>query len=369
MSTLPDLYKTQISFTEWFSAIGHTQTEAMREEDNAKRERLKILHEMTGLPFDQPVQFSAEDIVNRTEPFQAYLQEHGDDPCALRLIPLRPELPKLRMRGSSVKKVLAWFAVQKIDPKEYRADFVPHSEKPTWSTIFIVNGHGVFGEIIGGGHYQLTQGFHEKMQPIVFSYDFTRWVLSDDEPEALAHLKEILGWINIAEDKQPEIAQVLSASFSHDILEGYFETTSSEDGGLWFVDYNRILGKMYGDFKPTSMRVMSSENIISGQGASPGKVIGKVKVVPADKVAQAQLKTGEILVTEMTTPHFVPLLQKAAAIVTDLGGILTHAAIVSRELGIPCITGTIDATKKLKDGDFVEVDANTGIVRKINTFI
>jgi pyruvate,water dikinase len=67
----------------------------------------------------------------------------------------------------------------------------------------------------------------------------------------------------------------------------------------------------------------------------------------------------------MTTPELVPLMQKAAAIVTDLGGILSHAAIVSRELGKPCVVGTGKATQVLNDGDLVEVDAENGTVRKI----
>ena len=67
----------------------------------------------------------------------------------------------------------------------------------------------------------------------------------------------------------------------------------------------------------------------------------------------------------MTRPDFMPLMRKAKAVITDEGGITCHAAIVSRELGIPCIIGTKIATKVLKDGDMVEVDANKGIVRKI----
>ena len=65
----------------------------------------------------------------------------------------------------------------------------------------------------------------------------------------------------------------------------------------------------------------------------------------------------------MTTPDFVPAMRKAAAIITNEGGITCHAAIVSRELGKPCITGTKIASKVLKDGDMVEVDAEKGIVR------
>jgi pyruvate,water dikinase len=67
----------------------------------------------------------------------------------------------------------------------------------------------------------------------------------------------------------------------------------------------------------------------------------------------------------MTRPEFVPLMKLASAIVTDDGGITCHAAIVSRELGIPCIIGTKVGTKVFKDGDRVEVDANRGIIRKI----
>ncbi|MBU1031264.1 MAG: hypothetical protein KKB65_08575, partial [Nanoarchaeota archaeon] len=74
---------------------------------------------------------------------------------------------------------------------------------------------------------------------------------------------------------------------------------------------------------------------------------------------------GEIIFTGMSTPDFVPLIKKAAAIVTDEGGVLCHAAIISRELKKPCIVGTKIATQVFKDGDLVEVDANKGVVKKL----
>ncbi len=74
---------------------------------------------------------------------------------------------------------------------------------------------------------------------------------------------------------------------------------------------------------------------------------------------------GDILITSMTRPQFVPLMKKAGAIVTDAGGILSHAAIVSREFKKPCIIGTQTATKAFKEGEVVEVDANKGVVRKV----
>jgi phosphoenolpyruvate synthase/pyruvate phosphate dikinase len=103
---------------------------------------------------------------------------------------------------------------------------------------------------------------------------------------------------------------------------------------------------------------------ISGQPASPGLARGRVHVVWAIEEI-ATVKKGEILVAPATTPAHVPAMEKAAAIVTDEGGLLSHAAIVSRELGVPCIVGTKIGTKALKDGDLVEVDASKGIVRKI----
>ena len=78
-----------------------------------------------------------------------------------------------------------------------------------------------------------------------------------------------------------------------------------------------------------------------------------------------EFKEGEILVSSMTIPDFLPAMKKAAAIVTNEGGVLCHAAILARELQKPCIIGTQFATHILRDGDYVEVDANNGIVKFI----
>ena len=95
--------------------------------------------------------------------------------------------------------------------------------------------------------------------------------------------------------------------------------------------------------------------------ASKGKVQGKVKII-LDPNDSYKLKEGEILVTIMTNPLFVPAMKKAVAIVTDVGSQLCHAAIVSRELGIPCVVATKKATKVLKDGMEVIVDGSKGKV-------
>lgn len=104
---------------------------------------------------------------------------------------------------------------------------------------------------------------------------------------------------------------------------------------------------------------------LSGTVGNPGIVTGPAKIV-FHRGEFDKFKPGDILVTTMTHPEFLPIMKQAAAIVTDEGGITSHAAIVARELGKPCIIGTKVATKVLKDGDRVEVDADRSIVRKIS---
>ncbi len=101
--------------------------------------------------------------------------------------------------------------------------------------------------------------------------------------------------------------------------------------------------------------------LVQGLPASPGVASGPVKLI-LDIKELFKVKKGDILVTQMTTPDFVPAMKRASAIVTDEGGTTAHAAIVSRELGVPCIVGTGSATSVLKEGEIVTVDADHGTV-------
>jgi pyruvate,water dikinase len=106
---------------------------------------------------------------------------------------------------------------------------------------------------------------------------------------------------------------------------------------------------------------IKEQPILTGVAASPGIAAGTVRVIPrATEIYK--IKNGDVLVAEMTTPDFVPAMKKAVAIVTDRGGRTAHAAIVSRELGIPCVVGTDNATKILSDGREITVDGKKGHV-------
>jgi phosphoenolpyruvate synthase/pyruvate phosphate dikinase len=105
------------------------------------------------------------------------------------------------------------------------------------------------------------------------------------------------------------------------------------------------------------------KNEIKGLTASLGKVTGIARVVLSLNDLK-KVQEGDIIIAPMTRPEHIIAMKRASAIVTDDGGITCHAAIVSRELGIPCVIGTNFATKVFKDGDLIEVDANSGTVRK-----
>lgn len=101
--------------------------------------------------------------------------------------------------------------------------------------------------------------------------------------------------------------------------------------------------------------------LLTGSPASPGIGWGPAIIINSKKEI-SKVKQGDILVTEMTTPDFVPAMKKVSGIVTDRGGQTSHAAIVSRELGVPCVVGTDKATKTIKDGQSITVDGSSGTV-------
>ncbi|MEE8600660.1 PEP-utilizing enzyme [Euzebya tangerina] len=124
---------------------------------------------------------------------------------------------------------------------------------------------------------------------------------------------------------------------------------------LWGITEDSIDGWLSTD---------SDDGSVSGMAASPGTAEGPARIVQsADDIGQVQ--EGEILVAPITAPSWAPVFSKIKATVTDIGGLMSHAAIVCREYGVPAVTGTGDATTAIQTGDMIRVDGNTGKVTKI----
>ncbi|HSP77975.1 MAG TPA: PEP/pyruvate-binding domain-containing protein, partial [Myxococcaceae bacterium] len=134
----------------------------------------------------------------------------------------------------------------------------------------------------------------------------------------------------------------------------------AEEGGRFYLVQTRPVTTLVKAPEKKEPEV-HEKPLVTGLGASPGVVSGRVRVLRRPEEGR-RLQRGEILVTTMTSPDWVPTLRRTAAIITDSGGMTSHAAIVSRELRIPCVVGTRNATKVLRDGEEVTVNGATGEV-------
>lgn len=181
--------------------------------------------------------------------------------------------------------------------------------------------------------------------------------LGEDETLILAATQEeFLQWgqtgARPSEELRTRINEDLGMFLDGDIVSHFFGTEK--------------VSKLISDLDLTSYFQHPSwkGGIITGTTAYRGKVQGRVRIIFNQKDSES-LVEGEILVASMTTPELVAGMRKAAAFITDEGGITCHAAILARELHKPCIVGTKIATQVLKNGDIVEVDAEKGMVRRL----
>lgn len=112
-------------------------------------------------------------------------------------------------------------------------------------------------------------------------------------------------------------------------------------------------------------RISKGKLLLKGKGAGPGKIKARISIV-RNLCDSAKMVEGNILVTSMTSPSWLPVMVKASAVITEQGGILSHPAIVCRELGIPAVVVAEGATEKLKDGSTVFVDGFSGEIYETN---
>ncbi|OGD03052.1 pyruvate, water dikinase [Candidatus Amesbacteria bacterium RIFCSPHIGHO2_02_FULL_47_9] len=136
----------------------------------------------------------------------------------------------------------------------------------------------------------------------------------------------------------------------------------ARENGKFYVVQSRPITTLKSDlskeYSPSKPAQIHANPILKGAPASPGLVWGPVKIIDVKHLDQ--VKAGDIMVTDMTTPDFVPAMKRAAGIITNRGGLPSHAAIVSRELGVPCIVGTSTATTDLKNGMIITLNGSTG---------
>ena len=211
--------------------------------------------------------------------------------------------------------------------------------------------------------------------------EFKEWVRSYMDKvlfETDGHTNELFTMLGKQFKIQPHVFQDLTQQEIIDLYDGKQPdiNRTSRRQKFFVINYDRR--HFYEGQKTQAIIKMfrddvSGTRVVSGRVACLGKATGPVKIINVDYTDLAllhkeiaRMNKGDILVAETTSPELILACKKAAAIVTDIGGLLSHAAIVSREYGIPCIVGTENATKIFKNGDIVEVDAEKGTITKIS---
>lgn len=364
-----NFFKAKSSLSEWLTESKSKFTDIFIEEDSSKSNRLSLMNDLFGLPIVTKNVFLLEDIKKHSQKYLDFKKKAASMPYAIRANPLENNLPILRNRNLNVQDLEDWILNQLFDFEKYSIEFSPHVAG-TWSMIFVVNANGIFGEIIDGGLAQLTQGFLEKEsnESIDFSYNYSSWEFSSQSIAKQQVCQMVINHINIIDvDVQKKIEKALRKTFTNRYLHGYYEVVIESDLFVYYIDYNRILDQILfekSNFTDLDENDIQSEEILRGRIGSQGTAIGKVVIIDDTNYKSVPFVEGDVLVATNTSTSYMSLIKKASAIITDMGGILSHAAIVCRELKKPCIVGTVEATKLLKNGDMVLVDATKGIVFK-----
>ncbi len=213
----------------------------------------------------------------------------------------------------------------------------------------------------------------EAMQSIIYARNYQKETVNECQHKSEPFLRQVARYLDV------ELNVFLSFSpqeiyrylFSKDVMSSELAAVAEKRAKGFVIEYKYKKITVYEgeDIRAYQTRVKSGQSTegikeVKGSLACRGQVTGKVRVI-LKKEDIASFIDGEVLVAVMTSIDYVHVMKRASAVVTDEGGITCHAAIFSREFGVPCIIGTKIATQVLHDGDLVEVDADNGVVRVI----
>ncbi len=244
--------------------------------------------------------------------------------------------------------------ISKLQEKEhYKIIVMQYADNPPFkgTTIISRSGHGIAEFITGDRHYVMTRGF-TITDPMLFDQDgierYSKTVSERMQEKLYKLMRGIYGHLEFqygAIDKKRKIT--------------FFDYSSEKA----YVEIDKIWGDLIAYFHHKHRKL---KKFLYGLPASPGKATGRCIIIHHETFGMFdKVQKGDILISDTTTPEMTIIMKKVAAIVTDLGGVTSHAAIVCRELKIPAIVGVGNATEILHTGEMVTVDADKGEIKII----
>ncbi len=325
----------------------------LRVEDRKDREAIYSLLKQFGLPYEDFRAFKSGDYIKEEE-FDKAVHELGL-PYWISATPKLgiENLGRLTKLGlESVED--GWNFLQSIERlKDYKVIVMQYPENIEFKGTVVVSKslNGIAEFVQGDQHLQLIAG-QTLPDPMLFSQQ-----------------KVIRYSTTVEKERQDELFSLVSNMAGH--YEFQRGSTPDKPQSIIFFDFNDELAyedvdALFNDlviFYEKEKEIINTFDV-KGIPASLGKAEGIVKIVmSSDMSSLNDVKEGNVLVSDTTNPDMTPAMKKVVAIITDMGGVTSHAAIVTRELKIPCIVGTRNATQILKDGMNVEVDAFNGTIK------
>ncbi len=361
-------FNHHFSLSQWVQELPPEKRDRLIHEDADKRRRLSLLQREIGLPIVDALTLTGSEVIENSKRFAELLEIEGSIPYAVRATPKeKNDLPVLRNRGQKLTDLADWLLASGANLNDYNVNFERHIVSQR-AVIFVVTDDYIVGEAIEGGILTLNKGEHRPGESLEFRFDFENWEWSRPSGTLEDFVRSTVDAACPNKlSATSEITSLLDVSISHGYLVGYYEAIWSELSGVIFIDYNRELTMTVSNIGSllSGKAADSDPSQVVGLGACEGQVQGIARVVLGENIAESDFKSGDILVCEFTSPAYLGLMNAASAVVTDVGGILSHAAILCRELGKPCVVGTGNATNVLATGDELLVDGGSGTVTKV----
>lgn len=339
------------SLQQWGKLIEKTFHKTLRIEERKDREFIYTLIQEFNLPHER---FRAFKLANELYQEQ-FLEAIGD----LGLPYWISASPKIGVKDLGRLSKLnidsaeeGWNFLKSLPrPEDYKIIIMQYPKDLEFKGTAIVSKslNGIVDFVLGDQHVKLTAGLTIS-DPMLFSS------------------QEIFRYSTTVEKKYQDLlySYVSQRPGHYEFQYGLL----NKEKGLSFFDYNDELA--YEDIDSLFQDLLvyyqnsgeDNDNVLRGLPASLGRAKGKCRIVlSSNPGAISLIREGDVLVTDTTNPDMTPIMRKVSAIVTDLGGVTSHAAIVCRELKIPCIVGTRKATSLLKEGQILEVDAFKGTIK------
>lgn len=245
-----------------------------------------------------------------------------------------------------------WKFINRLPEKDkYKIIIMEYPKETDFKGTVLISpaGKGMAEFVTGDRHYILSRGF-TLTDPMLFNQEkiqrFSKTISPNKQKKLFNLVKGINGHLEVEYGKFNGHRQLLFFDYNEEKA---------------YVEIDQVWEDLTGYFKGKKKK---KGKYLYGLPASPGKATGQCLILHHESINMFEkVKKGNILVADTTTPEMTPLMKRAAAIVTDLGGVTSHAAIVCRELKIPAIVGTRNATEHLRTGEKIKVDADKGKIK------